>query len=269
MNGKVDILNPLFEDKSANRSPPQATIARRANSYSDFYHVVRAHITKDARKVLREERQKNALGIPTSSSELSDLDATYVSGEEHFSKVVQEEYQYVEIKIDLYPIRIFAKHCRLYSEQLALTERHLDTLLEDTSSALGLLATLSESFRSVESQTSVFQSQCEGLLDEQRRLRTLGEEIGEGLQYYSYLEPITRRLNAPGASRAIGDDSFVEMLFNLEACIDYMTEHVSWTHAVGRQRVYAKNSSGRSQGSRNIPYTLSNITCKDSQFTED
>lgn len=109
---------------------------------------------------------------------------------------------------------------------MALTERHLDNLLEDTTSALDLLAVLSDAFKSVESQASAFQSQCEDLLDEQKRLRTLGEEVGIGLQYYGYLEPITRRLNAPGASRAIGDDSFVEMLSNLEACIDYMAEHV-------------------------------------------
>lgn len=99
-------------------------------------------------------------------------------------------------------------------------------MFQDTTVALDSLTALSASFRSVEVQTSAFQSQCEDLLEDQKRLKSLRDEVGVGLQYYGYLEPITRRLNAPGASRAIGDDSFVEMLSNLESCIDYMTEHV-------------------------------------------
>jgi len=64
---------------------------------------------------------------------------------------------------------------------------------------------------------------------EQKQIRTLSAEVGTGLQYYAYLEPITRRLNAPGASSVIGDDGFVEMLTNLDACIEFMIKHVSKT----------------------------------------
>jgi hypothetical protein len=100
-------------------------------------------------------------------------------------------------------------------------------LLRDTTSALDLLANLSSSFKSVEAQTTAFQAQCEDLLGEQKHIKHLSEEVGTGLQYYAYLEPITRRLNAPGASSVIGDDGFVEMLTNLDACIDFMIKHVS------------------------------------------
>lgn len=116
---------------------------------------------------------------------------------------------------------------RIYKDQLALSRRHLDGLLEDTTSALDLLADLSSSFKSVEAQTKAFQAQCEDLLGEQKHVRALYEDVGSGLQYYAYLEPITRRLNAPGASSVIGDDGFVEMLTNLDACIDFMIKHVS------------------------------------------
>jgi hypothetical protein len=102
----------------------------------------------------------------------------------------------------------------------------LDDLLEDTTLALNTLAGLSESFKSVETQTTAFQGQCEDLLEEQRHLKSLADEIGTYLQYYSYLEPITRRLNAPGASSMIGDDGFVEMLTTLDSCIKFMIEHV-------------------------------------------
>jgi hypothetical protein len=109
---------------------------------------------------------------------------------------------------------------------LALSERHLDSLLNDTSSALDLLTTLSESFKTVETQTTAFQAQCEDLLAEQKRLRDLADEIGTDLQYYAYLEPLTRRLNAPGTGRLVRNDDFLDMLRNLNTCIDFMDQHV-------------------------------------------
>lgn len=110
---------------------------------------------------------------------------------------------------------------------MALSERHLDTLLSDTTDALDLLASLSESFKTVELETTAFQAQCEDLLAEQKRLRDLADEVGTNLQYYAYLEPLTRRLNAPGAGRLVRSDDFLDMLMNLDTCIDFMEEHVS------------------------------------------
>jgi hypothetical protein len=109
---------------------------------------------------------------------------------------------------------------------LALSERHLDSLLDDTSFALDLLASLSECFKTVESQTTTFQAQCEDLLAEQKRLRELADEVGTNLQYYGYLEPLTRRLNAPGSGRLVKNDDFLDMLRNLNTCIDFMDQHV-------------------------------------------
>jgi conserved oligomeric Golgi complex subunit 3 len=79
----------------------------------------------------------------------------------------------------------------------------------------------------VETQTIAFQAQCQDVLAEQKRLNLLSDEVGTGLKYYAYLEPVTRRLNAPGASSVIGDDGFVEILTNLDACIKYLITHVS------------------------------------------
>ena len=117
----------------------------------------------------------------------------------------------------------------MYRDQLELSERHLDSLLHDTTAALDLLATLSESFKIVESQTTAFQAQCEDLLAEQKRLRNLADEVGTNLQYYAYLEPLTRRLNAPGAGRLVRNDDFLDMLINLNTCISFMDQHVSMT----------------------------------------
>lgn len=111
---------------------------------------------------------------------------------------------------------------------MALSEKHLETLLNDTSGALDLLASLSQSFKTVELETTAFQAQCEDLLAEQKRLRDLADEVGTDLQYYAYLEPLTRRLNAPGAGRLARSDDFLDILLNLNTCIDFMDEHVSY-----------------------------------------
>jgi conserved oligomeric Golgi complex subunit 3 len=108
-----------------------------------------------------------------------------------------------------------------------MTERHLGSLIEDAESALKDLEILCQSFRAVEDQTKTFQSQCDGLLSEQKRLQTLADEVGTDLHFYAYLDNVTRRLNAPGAGRLVDDDAFGEILANLESCIAFMSKNVS------------------------------------------
>lgn len=115
----------------------------------------------------------------------------------------------------------------MYRDQLSLTERHLDGLIGDANATLTLLTSLSDSFQSVDAQTTTFQSQCEDLLKEQRRLEDLADEVGTDLYYYVYLDTATRRLNAPGASRLVDDDEFGTMVDNIDSCIDFMNSHVS------------------------------------------
>lgn len=115
---------------------------------------------------------------------------------------------------------------RLYRDQLHLSHRHLDSLLESTNTALDLLSSLSDSFKAVAAQTTTFQKQCEGLIADQKRITKLADDMAENLQYYAYLEPTTRRLNAPGAGNFVRGEAFREMLVNLDSCIDYMQTHV-------------------------------------------
>ena len=78
----------------------------------------------------------------------------------------------------------------------------------------------------MESQTSAIEAQSQAILDEQRRLQGLADDIDEGLRHYGYLEPVTRKLNAPGAGRLVRDKEFSETLSNLDRCISYMEAHV-------------------------------------------
>jgi hypothetical protein len=109
----------------------------------------------------------------------------------------------------------------------------LESLLSDTSSTLHHLASLSNSFKEVEAQTTIFQKQCEGLLDEQKRITELADHLDHNLKYYNFLEPVTRRLNAPGAGNFVRGKEFSEMLARLDDCLEYMAAHVG---------VYAKIS---------------------------
>lgn len=195
-------IRELFEDASALKSPPKATLAKRAKSYSNFYEAAIHYLGKSS-----EIKHELDVFEATEPIEIEAcFEKTFQACEEELLDASQQEY-------------------RLYKDQLTLSERHLDSLLDDTSSALDLLASLSESFKLVESQTTAFQAQCEDLLAEQKQLRDLANEIGTDLQYYAYLEPLTRRLNTPGSGRLVQNDDFLDMLRNLNTCIDFMDQH--------------------------------------------
>ena len=54
----------------------------------------------------------------------------------------------------------------------------------------------------------------------------LASNLDKNLKYYSFLEPVTRRLNAPGAGSFVRSKEFSEMLSRLDDCLDYMAAHV-------------------------------------------
>ena len=110
---------------------------------------------------------------------------------------------------------------------MSLTRRHLDSLLDDTNSNLKLLSDLTASFRAVEAQTSSFQARSHGLLEEQQRVSRIAQDVGDNLRYYNLLDPLTRRLNAPGAGNSVRSQDFPQMLANLDDCLDFMHAHVS------------------------------------------
>ncbi|KMQ48149.1 hypothetical protein A7C99_6047 [Trichophyton rubrum] len=110
-------------------------------------------------------------------------------------------------------------------DDLELTTCHLDSLLQDTSHTLDVLSTLSQSFEAVEDRTSAFRKQCEGLLSARNKSAKLADEIQENLTSYDYLDPISRRLNAPGAGNSVRSKDFSDMLRRLDECLDYMHAH--------------------------------------------
>ena len=63
-------------------------------------------------------------------------------------------------------------------------------------------------------------------MTEQKRLEALANSVGENLQYYGFLEPITRKLNAPGAGNFVRAREFSDMLARIDECLEYMITHV-------------------------------------------
>ncbi|KAL9625516.1 MAG: hypothetical protein Q9160_000226 [Pyrenula sp. 1 TL-2023] len=114
---------------------------------------------------------------------------------------------------------------QLHLDQLDASRAHLDGMLSETQATLDALAELSDAFKTVESQTSAFQKQSEGLLADQERSEKLADDIQEKLKYYDFLEPVARRLNAPGAGTLVQGKDFPTMLLRLDECIDYMQTH--------------------------------------------
>jgi hypothetical protein len=112
-----------------------------------------------------------------------------------------------------------------YAEQLLLSDSQLSGLLSSTDDTLELLSSLSASFDAVAAQTEMFRQQCESLVIERRRLTGLADAIEDNARYYTYLEPMTRRLNAPGAANLVKGNDFPEMLSSLDSCLVYMESH--------------------------------------------
>lgn len=207
----------LFEDQEDTNSPPEPTLSRRAKSYSDFYEIVKAQEKKEKKKRKDRRRRQNdrsweALALPNSVTRCLPVDEDDITH---------------DAQLDTELLQASQQEFLLYHDQLAMTERHLGTLIDDANSALRVLESLCQSFRAVDDQTSSFQAQCDDLLTEQKRLQTLADDIGTDLHYYAYLDNVTRRLNAPGAGRLVDDEAFADVLSNLDSCIAFMTKNVS------------------------------------------
>ncbi|KAI0533974.1 Sec34-like family protein [Xylaria digitata] len=217
-SGDSEPLEHLFEEPEPSIGPPEPTLLPRAKSYSDFYHVVRAQLSKDAAKKKRRKNKDNNKG----------LEALMIAN-------ADENPQTPKLppsgSVDVELVNASQQEYMLYRDQLDLTERHLDRLVADANGALNLLTSLADNFRAVEAQTSSFQAQCDDLLSEERRLQKLADEVGTDLHYYAYLDGVTRRLNAPGASRLVDHENFGEILTNLDACIEFMIQHPDYRDA--------------------------------------
>jgi hypothetical protein len=89
--GHNEALNSLLEEPSK-AAPPEATVVRRAKSYTDFYHVVRAQMTKELKK--QREKERKAIKIPGHHENIVGFEIEYETYEDELLDASQEEFQY-------------------------------------------------------------------------------------------------------------------------------------------------------------------------------
>ncbi|KAF2481794.1 Sec34-like family-domain-containing protein [Neohortaea acidophila] len=208
--GTTSPLPDLNEESHVAHELPEARLSRRAQSYSDLYELVTSRYPSgkaglDPKEALPKHFEEGHADETNVSHTLA-FDAEFAAVE---STLLDESHAVYDT----------------YHDQLLLSETHLANLLTSTHATLALLSSLSDSFRSVEVQTDAFRQQCESLVAEQKRLDTLADALEENARYYTYLEPMTRRLNAPGAGNLVKGKDFPDMLSNLDNCLAYMESH--------------------------------------------
>ncbi|PNS21982.1 Conserved oligomeric Golgi complex subunit 3 isoform A [Sphaceloma murrayae] len=208
------IHTPENEGSAARRiDPPQAELLPRSTSW---HHLVRASHNKTSYQL--DRRKSSEYLEPHFHGQWAAKELDIIVGDD----LLQDNHEDYD----------------LYHEQLQISQDHLDALLESTNLSLDILSSLSNSFRVVEEQTNAFHRQCQDMLAEQRRMTKLADDLKDNLQYYAYLEPITRRLNAPGATNVVTRSEFPEMLANLDSCLDYMQGHSKQREAASYQARY-------------------------------
>lgn len=105
--GKVDdIPEPLgnvFEEIEDTNTPPEPTLTRRAASYSDFYHVVRAQLARDGdvrqkKKGNKADRSWEALMLRDEASAAGKRDTPDMISSDSFQdqllEASQQDYSY-------------------------------------------------------------------------------------------------------------------------------------------------------------------------------
>jgi hypothetical protein len=81
-------LMEIFEDNSGLKSPPQATLARRAKSYSDFYEIALEYLGKDAK-----EKPKDILEVFETGESHPSFEIRYEEYENDLLNASQDGYQ--------------------------------------------------------------------------------------------------------------------------------------------------------------------------------
>lgn len=82
------VFTPI-RDVSRPSSPPLATVCRRAKSYTEFYHVARAHI----RKELKKQKEKSKIVSETKPDFVLDSQESYLNLSAQLLDASHEKYR--------------------------------------------------------------------------------------------------------------------------------------------------------------------------------
>lgn len=113
-----------------------------------------------------------------------------------------------------------------YLANLEQSKSQLLAILSGFTSARDLLQDLDQNLKFVTSKTEGLQNACEQLLNEQKHLTAVADDIAHKLLYFNELEPISKALNEPGEV-LVKDPGFIQMLQKLDQCLAFVSDHVN------------------------------------------
>lgn len=80
----------IYEESAGSKGPPQATLVRRAKSYSDFYDVAMTFLSKD----VKTETPRDTMDFDQDNSVAVTMTGRYEDMEDEILDQSQEEYRY-------------------------------------------------------------------------------------------------------------------------------------------------------------------------------
>lgn len=91
-------------------------------------------------------------------------------------------------------------------------------------STLGALGKLTNEYNFVNTKTSSLNEASENLIEEQRDLCTISDDIKFRLKHFTQAEHLIQRLQNPTFSPS--SEQFADIINSIDECMDYLKEHV-------------------------------------------
>lgn len=111
-----------------------------------------------------------------------------------------------------------------YYEQLQTRSEDCDNLLHQIDGALQALGSLESEYNFVSNKTSSLNTASEQLIQEQKKLNEIGNEIKRRLHFFTQSEQLMQRLHSPTLS--VSSEIFLETLNKIDDCLEYLQSNV-------------------------------------------
>lgn len=113
---------------------------------------------------------------------------------------------------------------REYLQQLTTISTECSRVLQELTQAKDGLQSLSEEYAFVAEKTKALNTASEQLIEEQKQLQAIADDIQQRLYYFNQFEILSQRLYSPTMS--VSSDAFRECLTKIDNCLLYLQEHV-------------------------------------------
>ncbi|XP_055839403.1 conserved oligomeric Golgi complex subunit 3 [Episyrphus balteatus] len=113
-----------------------------------------------------------------------------------------------------------------YLQQLELRSEECRVMLQQVDTAMGMLNNLNSQYDFVSHKTSSLNTASQQLIDEQKKMQEINEEIQRRLQFFNQVELLYQRIQSPTLS--VASESFRECLSKIDDCIKYLQQNPNY-----------------------------------------